>query len=97
MRSSLDSSLAVAQPSNVPTAERRAILTVAHQLRPHGTGGVPVLKLMGDWLDLAGFPTGTYAVLHAANGRIVIEAQGHLSDPGASDRRDRLRRSLAGS
>jgi hypothetical protein len=97
MRSSREFSPAVPATSNLPLAERTSVLTVASQIRPHGTGGVPVLKLMGDWLELVGFSTGTFAVLHAEPGRIVIEAQGHLSEPGALDRRRQLRASLAGS
>jgi hypothetical protein len=97
MRSSRKFNVAVAPPSNVPAPERTAVLTVASQIRPRGTGTVPMLKLMGDWLDLAGFPTGTYVVLHAGEGRIVIDAMGHLSDPGAAEHRHRLRRMPAGS
>jgi hypothetical protein len=100
MRSSRDLNLALAPPSNLPAAEpspaadRVAVLTVAGQIRPHGIGGVPVLKLMGDWLASAGFPTGTYAVLAAGEGRIVIEAKGHLSDPGAVEHRRHLRETV---
>jgi hypothetical protein len=97
MRSSRQSSPAVAAPSNLPPADHKSVMTVASQIRLHGTGGVPMLKLMGDWLAFVGFPTGTFAVLTAESGRIVIEAQGHLSEPGALDKRRRLRASLGGS
>jgi hypothetical protein len=103
MRSSRHLSLPVPSPSNPPnpsdppTAERSAVFTVVDQIRRRGIGGVPVLKLRGDWLASVGFPTGTYAVLQAANGRIVIEARGHLSEPGAFAKRRLLRTSLRGS
>jgi hypothetical protein len=96
MRSSRDSNSP--SPQLAPAAgERTAVVTVVHQIRPHGVGTRPALKLMGDWLARAGFTTGTYAVLQATPGRIVIEAQGHLSEPGAEDHRRRLRAGLRAS
>jgi hypothetical protein len=106
MRSSPDSSPtpatlpcppAAAAPAPDAGGERWSVVTVATQARPHDIGTFPVLKLMGDWLAAAGFRTGTFATLHASHGRIVIEAQGHLSDPHGQEQRSHLRALFRGA
>jgi Toxin SymE, type I toxin-antitoxin system len=54
----------------------------------------PQLRLVGRWLERAGFETGTWAEVHAGAGLIVIEARGHLSDSGAREARARTRKRL---
>jgi hypothetical protein len=55
---------------------------------------VPQLRLIGRWLESAGFEVGTWAEVRAGAGRIVIEAQGNLAYPGAAEQRSARRRSL---
>ncbi|HVT60179.1 MAG TPA: SymE family type I addiction module toxin [Thermoanaerobaculia bacterium] len=89
MRSAHDSKPVPLEPAarNVGRVGRASVITV--------TGfRLPQLKLVGDWLARAGFDVGTWAEVHAETGRIVIEAQGHIAEPGAREERSERRRAL---
>ena len=67
--------------------DRASVVTISGFERPQ-------LHLVGQWLARAGFKVGTWSEVHAGDGRIVIEARGHLSEPGAREARDKMRKSF---